>query len=74
MSTITIRKPLLKKLIIKVFRLFRRYNPNVMEVYIILRSMIEDVEKHAKKDGIDLSELYLEIKNETLKHKTPGES
>jgi len=56
----------MKKAHKKIFKALGKYNLNRLEAYIILRDTVEAIEKDAKKHDFDISQAYLDLKQQAL--------
>ena len=54
----------MKKAYRKIYRVFKKYKLNLVEAYIITRSVMESIEKDAEKHDFDMPKVYLDLKRQ----------
>ena len=54
----------MKKAHKKIYRAFKKYKLNLVEAYIITKTVMEDIEKDAEKHDFDMPKAYLDLKRQ----------
>lgn len=54
----------MKKAHKRIYRSFQKYKLNTLEVYILTRTIIADMEKEAEKHDFDIAKAYLDLKQQ----------